>query len=153
MGYDFKKYLDELSDFAYAEGFVELNLSYSGISTIYWHKFSINKPRRIFIEGKYTNEYKVYLMLHELGHHLLRRDWDVFGHLLPVTHHAESSSDSKYRRRQTYIVASLEEEFKAWDAGLRLAGDMNICVDIQKWHKFRAKCLMSYIKHYSVLKK
>lgn len=150
MKCNYKTFLKTLCKFAYSEGFIDIDLLYSGVSSIYWH--SRNLPNRIVIEGKYSNEFKVYLMLHELGHHVLRRDWDLFGLSLPIVHQAESSNELKYRRRQTYIVASLEEEFKAWDEGLKLGISYGICIDRDKWDKLRAKCLMSYIKHYSILK-
>lgn len=94
--------------------------------------------------------------MHELGHHELRKDWDIFNELLPVVaraekHHHEYKSN-RYKRRNSYIVGCLEEEFKAWDEGLKLARYFDIRIDLEKWNEFRSICLKAYIIYYSDFK-
>jgi len=96
-------------------------------------------------------------MLHELGHHELRKDWKKFTNKFPASAYAEevhlTTRDKKYKRRDSYVVASLEEEFCAWDEGLRLGKKLGIRINIEKWIDFKSKCLKSYIIYFANLKK
>jgi hypothetical protein len=151
--YNYTKALDKLIEWAHGEGFNKITLNHDDISYIDWEKKSLNFPKLIKIEGKYTKEIQVYLMLHELGHHQLRKDWDNFGVILPISYHAENSKffdkDKKLMRRNAYIVSSLEEEYLAWGEGKKLGLSMEIVINDDKWYEFRAKCLMAYIRHYA----
>lgn len=151
--YNYTKALDRLTKWAYEEGYERISFNHTNISYIDWERKSLNHPKEIKIEGKYSIELKVYLMLHELGHHQLRKDWELFGVYLPVSYKAENllffEKDKRLVRRTDYIVSSLEEEFKAWDEGLRLADEFGIQINLDKWNRFRSKCLMSYIRYYA----
>jgi hypothetical protein len=63
------------------------------------------------------------------------------------------TKNKKYKRRDSYIVASLEEEFLAWDEGLKLGKRLEIKINMEKWIDFKSKCLKGYIKYYANLKK
>lgn len=152
MRYSYTQALVQLKLFAELQGF-EVDLKHSGVSQVSWKSRTVNTPYMLLIEGSQPVELRVYVMLHELGHHELRKDWVRFGVLLPVSHEAERLPRSKLRRRQSYFVAGLEEEYMAWDEGLLLAERFGIRVNRQKWDEFRSRCLMSYIKFYSTLKK
>lgn len=143
----YEAYLSILIDFAISEGFKAVELDYKGISDIQWSKYGIYVPKLIRIQGGHTAEIQVYFLLHELGHHLLRCDWVEFAKNFPITHYAENNG-VKYRRRISYLVASVEEEYKAWDEGLKLAERLGIPVCSEKWEKLRSKCLMGYIRFY-----
>ena len=58
----------------------------------------------------------------------------------------------KYKRRVTYSVSCMEEEFKAWDEGLKLAEKLDIKINIKKWNEFKSKCLIGYIRYYGTKK-
>jgi hypothetical protein len=150
--YSYKKALGILVDYANAEGY-SVNLDSGDISVIMWHRRTLNWPNEIRIEGKYSNEYKVYLLLHELGHHILRRDWGKFSLVLPIAAYAESKyledRDMRYKRRVTYDVSCVEEEFKAWDEGYKLANRLGIRINEGRWLEFKSRCLMSHIRYYS----
>lgn len=152
-GYDYASALEKLTQWSYAEGIEKIILDHNDISYIDWERKSLNFPKLIKIEGKYPKEIQVYLMLHELGHHQLRKDWEKFAEVLPISYHAENSkffdNDKRFMRRNTYIVSSLEEEYKAWDEGKNLGLSMGIEIDDEKWYDFRAKCLIAYIRHYA----
>lgn len=150
--YNYKKALERLNDYAVREGYANINLNHKGISQISWVNSTLNEPKSIYIEGKYSLEIKTYLMLHELGHHEIRKDWKKFKKKFPVMAHAEQvyleMNDKKYKRRDTYIVASLEEEFMAWDEALKLGVRLGISIRMDKWLKFKSRCLKSYILYY-----
>lgn len=155
--YSYKKALGQLNDYAVSEGYANINLNHKGISQISWVNRTLNEPKSIYIEGKYGLEIKTYLMLHELGHHEIRKDWKKFEKKFPAAAHAEQiyleMNDKKYKRRDTYIVASLEEEFMAWDEGFNLGQRLGININIEKWVDFKSKCLKKYINYFANLKK
>lgn len=155
--YSYKAAIEQLTDYAVNEGYAHISLNHKGISMIKWNTKTLNEPKSIYIEGKYGLEIKTYLMLHELGHHELRKDWKKFTKRFPVTAHAEHKhlveKDKKYKRRDSYVVASLEEEFAAWTEGLKLGKKLGIKVNMDKWIDFKSKCLKSYIVYYANLKK
>lgn len=151
--YNYTKALDKLIEWAHGEGIEKITINHDDISYIDWERKSLNFPKLIKIEGKYSKEIKVYLMLHELGHYQLRKDWDKFGELLPISYQAENSKyfdkDKNLMRRTMYIVSSLEEEYMAWDEGYKLAGVMDIRINDKNWNAFKSKCLMAYIRYYA----
>jgi hypothetical protein len=150
--YSYTKALERLTEWAVKQGYSEITFDHHDISQIDWKGSGLNEPNTIKIEGKYPIEIKVYLMLHELGHHQLRKNWSKFKKTLPVVAHAEHihfvRNVGKYKRRVTYSVSCMEEEFKAWDEGLKLAEKLDVKINIKKWNEFKAKCLIGYIRYY-----
>jgi len=151
--YNYTNALFMLTDWAYSEGYKSVSFDHNDVSYIDWVRKSLNTPSVIKIEGKYPVEIKVYLLLHELGHHQLRKDWNKFTRVLPVSAKAEEvqfyKKDSSLKRGVVYDVSCMEEEFKAWDEGYKLAMKLGIRINEKKWNEFKAKCLMSYMRHYS----
>ena len=145
MSYSFKKSLSILTDYAEGQGFT-VNLDYHDISTVKWR--GLNEPRKILIEGNNTLESKVYLFLHELGHNELRKDWAVYERVMPVAAYADVIKLYKYRRRIEYYICTIEEEFKAWDAGFVLGQRLGIRINKKHWNDLRNKSLMSYIRYF-----
>lgn len=154
--YNYTNALARLTEWAIKEGYTDITFDHHDISYIDWEKDSLNVPKVIRIQGKYSVEMKVYLLLHELGHHQLRKDWDKFKRTIPVTAHAEQlhfvRKVGKFKRRVTYTVACMEEEFKAWDEGYKLAEKLGIRINLEKWSGFKAKCLLSYMRYYGTKK-
>jgi hypothetical protein len=154
--YNYTKALDKLTQWAYKEGYKTVTFDHNDISYIDWQTRTLNTPYEIRIQGKYPIEIKVYILLHELGHHILRKDWDEFTRVLPISAYAEHVhfflNDGKYKRRVQYKVSCMEEEFKAWDEGYKLAGSLEIRINEKKWHDLKSKCLMGYMRYYSTKK-
>jgi hypothetical protein len=159
MRFSYKKALERLSAWARKEGYAKISLEHDDTSYIDWEhdSNSINVPKEIKIEKGHTYEIKTYLMLHELGHHQLRKDWDKFNNVLPMVAYAEvkhyKKKDTKYLRRVSYSVSCMEEEFKAWEEGYKLGIKLGIKIDPKKWTAFKTKCLMSYMRYYGFTKK
>ena len=156
MRFSYKKGLAKLTEYAVNEGYM-IKFNHIGTSMIKWYNRTLNEPKAIYIQSDYTLEFKTYLLLHELGHHELRKDWIRFEKRLPLSAYAEhvklTKKDKRYMRRDSYIVSSLEEEFLAWDEGLKLAKILGIKVNLEKWMDFRSRCLKSYIGYYANIKK
>lgn len=154
--YSYTKALALLTEWATKEGYSDISIDYHDISQIDWEKNTLNTPKHIKIQGKYPIEIKVYFFLHELGHHQLRKNWTRFEKELPVLAHAEHihfyRNVGKYKRRVTYTVSCMEEEFKAWDEGYKLAEKLGIKINKEKWTTLKAKCLISYMRYYGAKK-
>lgn len=151
--YNYTKALAILIDWATKQGYRDIIIDHHDTSQIDWQKNTLNTPKDIKIEGKYPIEIKVYFFLHELGHHQLRKNWGRFQKTLPVAAHAENldlyHKVGKYKRRVTYTVSCMEEEFKAWEEGFKLAEKLGIRINMDKWVSLKAKCLISYMRYYS----
>lgn len=151
--YNYTQALERLTQWAYRQGYEEVSFDHHDISYIDWKLKTLNEPSVIRIEGKYPVEIKVYLLLHELGHHQLRKDWAKFKKTLPVAAHAEHihfvKKVGKYKRRVTYTVSCMEEEFKAWDEGYKLAMKLGLKINDKKWNELKSKCLISYMRYYA----
>lgn len=152
MRYSFKNALNVLTEFAYSEGYQKVTFDHNDSSYMDWAMRTLNTPRIIKIEGKYNYEFKTYLLLHELGHHILRKNWNRFSKVLPIIADAEEqrlfNKDKRFINRRTYIVSSIEEEYKAWEAGLKLATKLEIKINSDRWNKLKSQCLMMYIRYY-----
>lgn len=157
MRFSYKRALDDLTEYAIKEGYSEVVTDHNDISALYWDTNTLNEPIGIYIEGKHTWEIKVYLMLHELGHHELRKNWKKFEKRFPVIAKAEKAyylnGVKRYMRRTDYIVGCLEEEYAAWDEALKLGNKFEIKINMTKWGAFKSKCLKGYINYYATLKR
>lgn len=146
MKNNYKKSLEIVKDWCLKEGYEDISFNHNDVSYIEWDGINYNNPKTIKIQGKYNTEIQLYILLHELGHHLLRKNKKTYYKKFPIVAYAES--DKKYTRRVSYRVASLEEEFKAWDAGLRLGKKLGVGIRLDRWDWIKTKCLMAYIRYY-----
>jgi len=99
--------------------------------------------KQITISSKNKIENRLYSLLHECGHALIRTNKDNFSKQYPA--HAEVNYDKRKTNSRKYKVSVLEEEVEAWKRGLRLARRLKIHVNEEKYNKLKTKCLMSYI--------
>ena len=140
--YNYTRALERLTLWANREGY-EVYFDHHDISEINWERDTLNWPKLIRIEANQPIEMKVYILLHELGHHILRKDWNRFKEVLPVLAKAEHvhfyHSDGKFKRRVDYNVSCVEEEFKAWDEGYKLGKRLDIRINDKKRNEFRSK--------------
>ena len=79
--------------------------------------------KEIVINSSLGIEKKVYILIHEIGHVLVRRNRE------------------KYRE----IFSTVEEEFEAWRRGKRAAKRLSVYFDERKLESFKTECLMSYM--------
>ena len=149
--YDYTSDLELVVSYAKSLGF-DVYFNHDDISYIDWRGGSLNEPSEIYIESGFTQEEVVYLLLHELGHHELRKDWETYRKVLPISAHAEymylREKVGKYKRRVSYKVSSMEEEFKAWEEGYWLGVELGVRIDDEKWNIFRVKFLWEYMCHF-----
>jgi len=92
-------------------------------------------------------ENKLYGLLHECGHALIRENWNKFQKEFPA--HAACGYDHRKNRTDGYRVSLVEEEYEAWKRGKRLAKRLGIELDEERFEKHKTKCLMSYM-HWAV---
>jgi hypothetical protein len=133
----------------YAESFgFKVNLN-SKSSEMIIRRGTLNVPSKIKIINT-NSTHQCYLMLHELGHWELMRDWDLYKqkyHFTSIGEEYALNKIYKYRRRLAYKVDVMREEFDAWEAGRNLAIKLNLYLDINDYNKYSIKFLYLYIKH------
>ena len=88
-------------------------------------------------------EKKLYALLHECGHALIRENWSKFSKEFPA--HAECGYDGRKNRTDSYRISLVEEEYEAWKRGKRLAKRLGIELDEKRFEKHKVQCLMSYM--------
>ena len=88
-------------------------------------------------------EKKLYALLHECGHALIRENWSKFSKEFPA--HAECGYDGRKNRTDSYRISLVEEEYEAWKRGKRLAKRLGIKFDEERYEKHKVQCLMSYM--------
>lgn len=101
--------------------------------------------KKIVISGRACSESQLYWLLHECGHHL------VDTCLSPRRHKARFSqgySNTKRgaARRTRHRVEVLDEELEAWYRGTILAERLNIKVNEERFHSFKANAIVTYAK-------
>tara|TARA_R110000787_G_scaffold255563_2_gene360897 strand:- start:333 stop:779 length:447 start_codon:yes stop_codon:yes gene_type:complete len=92
-------------------------------------------------------EKRLYGLLHECGHALIRENWTKFQKEFPA--HAACGYDRRKNRTDGYRVSLVEEEYEAWKRGKRLAKRLGIELDEERYEKHKTKCIMSYM-HWAV---
>jgi hypothetical protein len=146
MAYNRKKELQKLIEYAENQGF-KINLDFEGISFVTWD--GLNTPKSISLDRKQSVENRIYIFLHELGHHELRKEWDDFKKKFPLIAEAEETRKyNKLKRRIGYYVSSLKEEYLSWDYGYALGKSLGIKINENKWLALKNKCLMGYIRFF-----
>jgi len=100
--------------------------------------------KQITICSRMGIEKKLYALLHECGHALIRENWSKFAKEYAA--HAEVPQDGRRQRNAKYKVSTIEEEIEAWKRGKRLAKRLDIELDEERYDEHKAECLMSYIR-------
>ena len=88
-------------------------------------------------------ENRLFALLHECGHALIRRDWTKFK--TEFCAHAEHDGDGR-KETKSLKISTLEEEFEAWKRGWKLAKRLNLQLAKDAYTKNKDKYIMTYIK-------
>ena len=100
----------------------------------------------VYINSSLHPEKRYYYLLHELGHILISRDWDVWSRMYPGYRGApHDCPDGRVRRSKTFQVGLLAEELDAWSCGLSFVKSLGHVVNHDKFMKLRDRCVASYI--------
>lgn len=101
----------------------------------------INKE--IIVSSSLGIEKRLYILLHETGHILIRWNWKKFEKEFSA--HAGHYDDGRISRSRNFRVSTIEEEFEAWKRGKRIAKKLSVEINNDKFDKFKCDCLMSYV--------
>lgn len=101
----------------------------------------------IKIYSGFCNEYKVYLLLHELGHVMINKDKKAYKKFCGYgqLNFSKNSITNK--------ISVIEEEFEAWKSGQYIAEELKVKINKRKYEKLKATCLSSYARWYFEEKK
>lgn len=100
--------------------------------------------KRILISSRLGIEKRLYILIHELGHILIRNNQKKFQS--EYSGHANVSLDRRCNWTKKFRVSTIEEEIEAWKRGKRVAKRLGIEINEEKFNKFKTNCLMSYIR-------
>ena len=89
-------------------------------------------------------EKRLYGLLLECGHALIRKDWGKFSK--EYSGRVQGDIDGRTARTELYRVATIEEEVEAWKRGKRLAKRLGIGLYEDRFDAHKAECLMTYIR-------
>ncbi len=101
------------------------------------------ETKQITICSRLGIENKLYTLLHECGHALIRENLGRFEKEYTVQ--VEAWGDARKMRSARYKVETIEEEIEAWKRGKRLASRLGIKLNEDKFNAHKTECLMSYI--------
>ena len=88
-------------------------------------------------------ESRLFALLHECGHALIRKNWTKFK--TEFCAHAEHDGDGR-KETKSLKISTLEEEFEAWKRGWKLAKRLNLRLDKDAYTKHKNKYIMTYIE-------
>lgn len=98
--------------------------------------------RCIEINSRQNYPSRVHSLLHEAGHVSLRKENDVFFREFPYLRIGGSQTRGDKRHR----VDVIREEVLAWEAGLNLAIELGIDIDMKLWNRHRQGALITYME-------
>lgn len=99
--------------------------------------------RMILISSRLGVEKRLYILLHEIGHVLIRQNWKKFER--DYSDHAGVAQDGRKNKTSKFKISTIEEEIEAWKKAKKVAKKLNIKIDEKKFSQFKTKSLMSYI--------
>jgi|TARA_R110000824_G_scaffold156620_2_gene329772 hypothetical protein len=100
--------------------------------------------KQIAICSRMGIENKLYTLLHECGHALIRENLGNFAK--EYTAQMEADGDGRKMRSARYKVETIEEEIEAWKRGRKLASRLEIELNEDKFNAHKTECLMTYIR-------
>jgi len=103
--------------------------------------------RTITVNSSTHPETRLYTLLHEAGHIIIRRQWKRFSQAHPrYLSHPEVTVDPRHERSKAYRVGLIHEELEAWAQGLKLAQRLGLFVDPVKFDSDKNEAILSYIE-------
>lgn len=97
------------------------------------------EEKHITIHSGHTKERQFYLLLHELGHMSLRKKRKGYSQTIEYAYKHTSE------RSKAFNVALIEEEYKAWEEGYRLARQKRLFIDRTNFQKIKTECIRTYL--------
>ena len=144
--------IDKVIKYANKEGFT-VTRGGKGPSTISWiEERPYNVPDRIQLKKHNNPTHELLDLLHELGHHQIRKNYHAYCAKNPAVALAEHMEYTQgimlYKRRKEYGVETVREEYEAWDRGMQIARKLRINIDSDTYRKYYTKSISSYMQYY-----
>jgi Zn-dependent peptidase ImmA (M78 family) len=137
---DISIHLDKFIAFCLSEGVKEIVYK-SGTDDEY-----DSENKQIVINRRRTDEHKLYILLHEYGHHHLMQNKNLANKFKAIS--------NRYARNMlTEQILAIEEEVLAWHYGEEAAKALGIPLDQTKFQLLKSRCLRTHIRSYSKILK
>lgn len=135
-----KRKIDKVKNYLYNDYNVDIIETPELNSSYYYPKDNI-----IELNKSDTLEIKLYSLLHEAGHMILRKNKNCkFSFFYPTI--KCNIEPEHYLGSKSGCVETLSEEINAWYVGYNLSKTLNIKISWNKYAKFMNNCIWQYIK-------
>jgi hypothetical protein len=99
----------------------------------------------VHINSSKGAESRLYTLLHEAGHVMVRDDWASFSQFYPNYLKSQWGLDGRTTKSKSHRVAAIAEEYEAWRRGLVLAWQLGIPVNSNKYDRESSDAMLTYI--------
>lgn len=135
--------LKKLINFAYKKGYeVQISNKNDFIKSPLNYNVVDLQKKIIKIYHGHCDEYKIYLILHELGHAALNDEYDDYKKTCGYGQIFFSKNSI------TNQISIIEEEFEAWKIGFDIAKEIKIKIDKRRFEQFKSQCLVTYTRFF-----
>ena len=130
--------IKRLEDWIIKQGYT-LNKSKSAFDSV------DSKKKIVSLNTRSSIQKQLFSLLHECGHLLTRKNKKKFYKEFKVLADLEDVVSDKKPLR--FYILELEDETRAWRFGLKLAKQLEIPLNIEKYNAYADKCILTYMQH------
>lgn len=136
----YSAHIDTLLNFLELEYGVHVSFERNADTALFHEKRGIVPGDFIVVNNRVTKQKQLYLLLHEIGHVLLRECEREHQRRFPA-----ATLKGKYATR-AHKIDTLREEVLAWEKAREVAADFQIPIDDSMWHSMVTSALYKYLE-------
>jgi hypothetical protein len=136
----YREYIERIRAFIEIEYDMSVIFERNGETALFHDRRGIVPGDFIVINNRVKLQKQLYMLLHEVGHVMLRESEAQHARRFP------SAVLNGRRPSRAHKIDTLREEVLAWEKGLELATDFQIPVDDKVWHSMVTCALYKYLE-------
>jgi len=136
----YREYIERIRAFLEIEYGMSVVFERDGETALFHDRRGIVPGDFIIINNRVKLQKQLYLLLHEVGHVMLRESEAQHERRFP------SAVLNGRRPSRAHKIDTLREEVLAWEKGLEVASDFQIPVDDKVWHSMVTCALYKYLE-------
>ncbi len=136
----YREYIERIRAFLEIEYDMSVVFERDGETALFHDRRGIVPGDFIIINNRVKLQKQLYMLLHEVGHVMLRES---------EIHHERrfpAAVLGSRRPSRAHKIDTLREEVLAWEKGLEVAADFQIPVDDRLWHSMVTSALYKYLE-------
>lgn len=107
------------------------------------------EDREVHISTKAKPENRLYSLLHECGH-IKEYTNSIEPYFKKYPTASKVFKDARFSYSYEARIEAIEEEINAWRRGEEIAKELNISLNVKKYRRYGAKCVMGYVYQLSI---